>query len=170
MTLGGAVTGTLAACVLVAVPIPTIQAQDTTQLAAGDAVRVTAPSRHWKSWTGYFAGFRADSVVLRSAASPESLYVLPVSAVKRLDVNHGNQPARSRTWEGLAGGAAFGLAWGIATEVLYGCDTDAWICDEGSVITALTLGGAAIGGIAGALTHTPPYRTVQLQPHPPHGE
>ncbi len=154
---------------LFAITLPSARAQDTAHVAPGDEVRVTAPSLHWKRWPGSFVGFRADSVVLRSASQTDSVTVVAFSVVKRFEVNHGNQPPRSWTAQYLLVGAGvglvFGISYGIAGAILYPCDGDLyWICNPWHVVGSFTLLGAALGGISGALVRSPPYRTVTLTP------
>jgi hypothetical protein len=154
---------------LVAIALPSARAQDTSRVAPGDDVRVTAPSLHWKRWPGSFVGFRGDSVVLRSATPSDSVNVVAFSVVKRFEVNHGNQPPRSWTKEylilGTGVGLVFGISYGVAGAILYPCDEDQWwICNPWHVVGSFTLLGAALGGISGALTHAPPYRSVPLKP------
>lgn len=152
-------------CALFALAGPAVRGQDTSQVAPGDGVRVTAPSRGWKRWTGYFVGFRGDSVVLRSAAPDTAAETVPIAAVKRFEVNHGNRPPRSRTVEGLIGGAGIGLSYGLANTVLYQCDDESsWICDPVNVVASFVLLGAVTGAITGALVRAPPYRDVTLEP------
>ena len=159
----------LVACtVLVLTPA---RAQDTSRVAPGDAVRVTAPSLGWQRWPAIFVGFQADSVVLQSAAHADSQHVVPFVAVHRLEVNHGNQPSRSWTAKYLVIGAGAGLLYGIiygtAGAILYPCDKDQWwICDPWHVVGSFTVVGAAAGAIGGALMRSPPYQTVRLEPRP----
>jgi hypothetical protein len=65
---------------------------------------------------------------------------------------------------GTGVGLLWGLAYGVAGEILYSCDDQYWICDPWHVVGSFTLIGAVFGGIGGALTHSAPYKTVRLEP------
>jgi len=150
----------LAALALLAIAAPA-SAQDTSQVAIGDRVRVAG--RGWKAREGTFEGFDGEVVLVRTAGSG-SLEAIPRSAIRRFEVNHGNQPARSQFGVGFVGGMSLGLAWGVAIAVSSPCTWDTWMCDPGQLIPAFTVFGATVGGVAGALTRREPWRSVRLEP------
>lgn len=150
---------------LLALARPAAHGQDTSQVAPGDGVRVSAPSRGWKRWTGYFVGFRGDSVVVRATVPDTAVETVPIAAVERFEVNHGNQPPRSRTVEGVVKGTGIGLGYGLVHTAIYPCeDTSSWFCDPVNIVASFTLFGAAAGAIMGTLVRTPPYRNITLEP------
>jgi hypothetical protein len=149
---------------LIAILASVADAQDTTRVAPGDRVLVTAPSRGWKRQPGVFVGFRGDSLVLWGVTSPVSEDVVAFHAVRSFLVNHGNQPARSWALEGTLAGAVAGLTWGSTGWLMYPCETDVWLCDPWHYVGSFVVFGAALGGIAGAVHHVPPYRGVKLRP------
>lgn len=142
-----------------------LPAQDTSLVAPGDPVRVTIP-RHGlpRSDYYYFIGFRGDSVVLWNEKHDTSVAVVPFSAIKRFDVNHGDQPPRSQAKMGALVGAGAGLVVGVTESLLNSCDTDVWICDDASVIVGFTVFGALTGAIFGAFNPAPAYKPVALRP------
>ena len=144
---------------------PCVAAQDTSVVAPGDPVRVSM------SWHGlprqtawYFIGFRGDSLVLWNEKQGASVAVVPISAVMRFEVNHGDQPPRSQVKAGAIVGAGIGLATGIASAILYPCDSNTYLCNDTNLIVAFTAGGAIFGAVVGAFNPAPPYKKVDLRP------
>jgi hypothetical protein len=140
-----------------------LRSQDTTLVAPGDPVRVTAPTAGLKRWTGYFAGFRGDSILLYATPADTSRRVVPVDAVERFEVDRGNHPEERQVLKGMAIGATMGLVWGVAASALYSCGHDSyWLCDPHHTIPTFTLVGAGVGGLMGAFWKERPYAIVPL--------
>jgi hypothetical protein len=144
--------------VTVAVALPS---QDTAAVAAGDAVKVTAPSRQLHEWPGVFVRVQGDSAVFRGVGKDSSLTALSLRSITRLEVNHGNQPSHGHALIGLAIGAGVGIAAGFASA---SCQSDCIGPGQGAMALAYGGIGAALGAGIGALIHTDPYKTVDLKP------
>jgi hypothetical protein len=143
-----------------------LAAQDSTQLATGDAVKVTAPSMHFDRWPGVFEQWRGDSVAVRGAGKDSTLAVIPIGVIKQFEVNHGNRKSHGHFWAGAIVGLVIGV--GIGAADASSCESTTYdICvDPGVEAGTLGLIGGLLGGGIGALIRTDPYKVVQLHPAP----
>jgi hypothetical protein len=109
------------------------------QLREGDRIEVA--DARMKSYAGGFAGYTADSIVLRQAGSDVRIVRSEVASVRRLESRR-----RRNVLLGLAIGAAGGLAAGAIKGATYH--------EEGETpvfIMVYTPIGAGIGAVAGAV-------------------
>ena len=149
--------------------LPALAAQDTTSVAPGDAVKVTAPSRGLTEWQGTFVRLHGDTVVLRGKGADTALSMLPIPAITEFEVNHGNQKSHGHWLAGALIGAGTGLIAGLVIPVGAGCANDPY-CDlsanisKGAQVLMTTAVGGLLGAGIGALIRTDPYKPVKLQP------
>lgn len=146
-----------------------LHAQDTASVAPGDAVKVTAPSRGLTQWPGEFVRLDGDSVVVRGRGSDSTLAVLPVPAITRFEVNHGNKQSHGHVLKGALIGLGTGVVAGLMIPTSAGCGGDPY-CElgadlsKGSQVVLLGAAGALLGAGIGALVRTDPYKTISLRP------
>jgi hypothetical protein len=141
---------------------------DTSEIAPGDAIRVTAPVLGLKDWHGYLVEAVPDSVKVRS---PDSVaFTIPISEITEFMVNHGNQPPSGNALSGLViGGIVGGVIGVIAGTHAYesGC------LAEGATAIECTpeqyrkgaegfLIGALVGAGIGALIKTSHWQYVPI--------
>ena len=103
----------LLACTLPCPLLTQEAAPDTSEIAAGDAVRITAPSLDLNKWRGFFVHAEVDSVTVRDSASGGTLRTLPLEQITKFEVNHGNRPAEGNAAEGGAIGLLAGAVIGV---------------------------------------------------------
>ncbi|HUO51803.1 MAG TPA: hypothetical protein VMT93_04730 [Gemmatimonadaceae bacterium] len=145
---------------------------DTSWIAPGDAVRITADSLGLKDWHGHYVAALPDSVVVRGADGAERR--IPLWQINEFLVNHGNRPP-----QGQAGmGAVIGGLAGAGIGVLVGTHGDNSGCvAEGATILdctsdqykdgAIGLGiGLLVGAGVGALIRITPWQYVPIIPPP----
>lgn len=141
---------------------------DTSEIAPGDAVRITAPALGLKDWRGFLVEAVPDSVRVRS---PDSVaFTIPISEIESFLVNHGNKAPSGNAPTGLViGGLVGGLAGVLAGthENSSGC-----LAEDASVVDCTPeqfrkgaeglLIGAAIGAGIGALIKTSHWQYVPI--------
>lgn len=145
---------------LVCATVP-LAAQDSTKLATGDAVKVTAPSRDLHEWPGVFEQRTGDTITVRGRGADTARVVLPINVITRFDVNHGNKKSHGHVLAGAGIGLVAGAAIGFSSSK---CSAGDMMCAEGMGAAAGGVLGALLGAGIGALIRTDPYTSVTLQP------
>jgi hypothetical protein len=125
---------------------------DTSEIAPGDAVRITAPALGLSDWHGFYVAAPPDSVTVRGADSVTRS--IPLWEISEFLVNHGNRPPQSQWLLGAGIGGLAGAAVGVLAHTR---NLDEGCTAEGSSIFECTpeqyrggLEGAAIGVLVGA--------------------
>jgi hypothetical protein len=134
---------------------------DTARAAAGDAIRITAPSLGVHEVSGMLISIRDDSVRFRVPGPNSQVIAIPYSDVTSFDVNHGNKPAHRRVQEGAALGAGILGAAGY----LYDIGSPKSQCQDSNGCSATLVGvltGGLIGAFVGLFFKTEPYEQVDL--------
>jgi hypothetical protein len=145
---------------------------DTSEIAPGDAIRVTAPVLGLKDWHGYLVSAVPDSVKVRSADSVA--FTIPISEITEFLVNHGNRAPQGNAGVGAIvgglGGAIVGVLAGTSSEDAGCFDVDAFLEDCTQTQYRNGLIGAGIGVVIGAgigaLIRTTPWQYVPVVPPP----
>lgn len=138
--------------------------QTTTGLHPGARIRVEAPAVSDGHATGTFDF--ADATTLHMTLGNGAALAVPRDAVRTIDVSTGRRSAWKR---GMTIGAASGLVLGLGVVLLRPRAEDPLLPELDRAIDvagtlAVTGGGAALGGIAGAL-----IRRERWEPVPPTG-
>ena len=152
--------------------VSSVVTPDTSEIAPGDPVRITADSLGMKDWHGRYVAAIPDSVIVRGADGAERRIAL--WQIDEFLVNHGDRPE-----QGQAGmGAVIGGLAGAAVGVLVGTHGDNSGCvAEGATILdctneqykdgAIGLGiGMLVGAGIGALIKITPWQYVPIVPPP----
>ena len=141
-----------------------LAAQDSTKVAKGDAVKVTAPSRDLHEWPGVFEQRTGDTITVRGSGADTARVVLPIGVITRFEVNHGNQKSHGHALTGLLVGFGAGAIVGAVDGS--SCDKSSTTICFNSGEEALMLGaiGGLLGAGIGALIRSDPFTTVTLQP------
>ena len=141
-----------------------LAAQDSTKLAKGDAVKVTAPSIQLDQWPGVFEQWRGDSIAVRGSGADSVLLVLPIGVITSFEVNHGNKKSHGHAWAGAIVGAVAGATLAAASN---SCSSGEYYCvpDSEAALAGGVVGGLLGAGI-GALIRTNPWEVVELTPAP----
>lgn len=117
-------------------------------LVPGDEVRVVAPAFHRGPVRGELVRYMGDTLAVRET-STDSVYVIPLEAVRRLALNEGPQRGRS-----VRRGGALGVFIGGALGILAGPFIASSHTEDDTSILATTalsgLAGLAVGGGVGA--------------------
>jgi len=113
--------------------------QDSTPLAAGERVRVTAPAMSPTPIVGAFARLGADTLVIET---PVSTRRFPRASVTRLEVSTGRRShvGQGALYGGIVGAGVAALALGSSS-----------LCADLEAGGTCALVGAAGGGVAGVL-------------------
>jgi hypothetical protein len=136
--------------------------QDTTLVAAGDAVRISAPAVGLHESEAVFVRVQRDTLVVRGRSNT-TVTAIPLAAVTGFEVNHGNRPPVRQTLKGAFIGGSVGLLAGtIASSecpTFYGSGS----CHSRFAAMMAGLGaGALVGAGIGSLIKVANYRTVKL--------
>lgn len=145
-------------------------APDTSEIAPGDAVRITAPALGLDKWRGWYVAAEIDSVTVRDAAD-STLRTLSLEQITLLEVNHRNLPPHGNAGSGALLGGIGGIFLGIAaadpanTDVCLSSSEDAE-CSPAQLRGGLygLLIGAALGALVGALIRTQHWTSVPINP------
>ncbi len=159
------------ACLLASPLLAQDAAPDTSEIVAGDAVRITAPALGLDKWTAHFVRAEVDSVTVRDGPGDTTLTTLPLGQIKQFEVNHGNKPPESRSAQGAAVGLLVGVVIGVArasSDNLDVCLTVDAIPDCTSAQWRGAFYGGAIGAFlgmgVGALISTDNWSEVSINP------
>lgn len=128
-------------------------APDTTELAPGDAVRITAPALGLDKWTGWYVSADFDSVTVRGSAD-SSLRTLPLELISRFEANHGNIPPQGNAGEGAMLGVILGIVGGIIVAEPQNADLCLSSSEDAECSQTQKRGalyGAVIGGVVGGV-------------------
>jgi hypothetical protein len=143
-------------------------APDTSEIAPGDAVRVTAPALGLDKWKGWYLSAGFDSVTVRAADS--SVQTLPLEKIARLEVNHRNIPSKGNAGAGAVLGGLGGMLLGAMAADPANIDTcvtsDSPDCSYAQLRGGMygLLIGAALGAGIGALIRTEHWTDVPINP------
>lgn len=140
-----------------------LPAQDSAIVAAGDAVRVSAPLLQMRGAAAVFVAVRRDSLVVRDGPGDTTLITMPLAAVTKFEVNHGNLPPQRQTLRGAFIGGSIGLLTGTLASMK--CPEIWGSChSEFGAMMAGMGAGALVGAGVGSLIKVANFRTVKLAP------
>lgn len=139
-----------------------IAALDAQTVASGDRVRVTAEARSGKL-TGTLVEWVQDTLYLAPDGSAERVTAtaIPLSTLSRLEISKG---LRSNAGKGALIGGGIGLLVGGGMSIIAGSTVDTEVTStDYLVFTGLvTLGGAGLGALIGALTKSERWEEYPL--------
>jgi hypothetical protein len=140
-------------------------AQDSAVVVAGDAVRISAPSLGLYKSAAVFVRVDRDTLVVRAAPGDTTLTAIPLAAVSKFEVNHGNRaPARQTLKGALIGGSVGILAGTIASMECQGYYGSGECRSKFGPMMAGLGAGALVGAGVGSLIKVARFRTVKLAP------
>jgi hypothetical protein len=132
------------------------------QVDSGARVRVTTDSLGQQRLVGTLLSADSDSLRLRSARDHQPVAVSTASVV-RLEQSHGR---RTRSGHGAAVGALVGGGAGLLLGLIASGENDSWFeIGPGEIAAAsvfLAAGGALIGVLIGAASHTERWEPVPV--------
>ena len=142
-------------------------------LHEGDTVKVWAVNPRLNGEQGAFAGFRSDTLTLRTIPFGPGALVrahVPYTALRRIDVRRGKAQSRGRTIAGAVIGGAGGMVLGAMLGPIIECGgtdcggTNGLEGIAGFVVGAGlgTVAGAIVGGVYGARPR-PRWESVELR-------
>lgn len=151
------VLSTMLAATMLVLHAANVSAQGSTQLNAGDRVRVTTGARVITART-----LTIDAAALTISSGPADTTAVPWTAIRRLDVSAGRDSRAGRAViggvVGLVAGGAVGLVLGNGRK-----SGGTWGGEDEGELTSSVFGflGAAVGGLIGAAV-TPPEKWRQV--------
>jgi len=166
------VVSSLLVCAGAAAAQEQVVTPDTSEIAPGDGVRITAPALGLADWRGAFVEALPDSVRVRS---PDAITLtIALADIESFMVNHGNKPPSGNALTGAVLGGLVGAIVGIVA----GTHDDATGCveDDPSLADCTPeqfqkggiglLIGAGLGAGIGALIKTSHWQYVPIVPPP----
>lgn len=138
-------------------------------ISAGDPVRITAPDLGVKDRIAVFEAMRGDTLFLRGVGADSSPWQVPLSSIKKLEVNHGNKPPVRHTWQGAAIGGGFAFFIVVAMKE-FPANPCAGYCatltgpNGWAEVAKVTLIGGLLGAGIGYAIKSEPFTKVPLPP------
>jgi hypothetical protein len=123
--------------------------QDTSLAAAGDEIRVTAPSLGFHDTRGTLISIRDDSIRWRIPGPGSATIPIAISSVNSIAINHGNLPPHRNALPGAAIGLLSGALAGYTRDKL-AMSADG-SCPNLCTDTGEPVGGSFVGAVAGGL-------------------